>query len=492
MHPFGVALRVSALALASALAGCHLFEDPRAEDDATDTFAHRPNTAYAVIPSRDGTRLLFLLEARRVDAESHGVMISGWRGRVAGDAVLRVGTGEDAGRVVATIPGGRHVGDYDDASGYVFTSELREWPLEVPFGETPVATGFTKVTIVDRATLNVTGDIAFDPPLEDPYAWRSGKLLDGPRSGESDVARSMDLTAVDVASGARTVLYRGRGFASQRTTCGPVVALAHRSDDKARGTMLVVVDGESVRTLDVPDLRPKAIVCRSSGTHVAVVGTRDDAHTPRLVVIDATRPTGLTLTRDVAASTPAALSRDGSILFATHDEHGFLAGPTGEIEELAAVRGTGAASASDDRALVSGPSSGWIVRLDGRAPSVFPIDRPTTTVVERAGSPLAGGRFAFFDTKDDAGSDQATLTQSFIVDVDGRTRDLEMPKTLAYPKVAYAERDHAVLVASRLPSKDTVAFDALVLDVAAGTTTTALRDAFCDWRTIQVSDRCLP
>ncbi|MFO0670052.1 MAG: hypothetical protein U0235_10560 [Polyangiaceae bacterium] len=492
MRLLSLARHAAAPALIAFLAaGCHIFDGPAEEDDATDTFSHRPSTAYAVIPSRDGKRVLLLLEPRRVDAISRGVMISGWRGKVAGDAVVRVGVGDDAGRVIATIPGGRHEGDYDEAFGYVFTSELRDWPLDVPFGDTPVATGFTKLTVVDRTTLAVTREVPLDPPLEKPYAWRRGKLIDGPGDGESDVARSMDLTVFDVESGDRTPIYQARGFASQRATCGPLSVLAHRSDDRVRGTVLVIAREDGVSTLDIPDLRPTEIVCRASGSGVAIVGTRDDGRAPRLVLVDTARADELAIVRDLAATSPAALSADGRVLFATHDGHGFIANAQGEVQELAQVTATGRAAVSAERALVTSSTGGWIVRLDGRAPTVLPVDRPTATVAKRAGYPLAGGRFAFFDTEDGPGDD-ATLTQAFTMEADGQARSLEMPKELAYPRIAFSEGEHAVVVASRLSSPKSVAFDVLALEAATGATTTTLRDAFCDWRTIQMSDRCLP
>ena len=192
------ALLVPWLAAAALLGGCSLA--PAATEDDDDTFVHRAYTAWQPLPSKDGSRLAFALEPRRVDADSHGVMVTGWRGRVAGDGVV-VAPSDGPPSVLTTVPRGFLDADGAESDLFVWTKAASEWTPVAP-NDMPPPTPYASVTWLDRATFAVKGTRAFSPPLEMPIAVGGSWVLDTPRLGQSDFERDVHLALHDVATGA--------------------------------------------------------------------------------------------------------------------------------------------------------------------------------------------------------------------------------------------------------------------------------------------------
>jgi hypothetical protein len=494
-----------ATVFACLLSACSLFAAEPPSDGPNDRFVHRAYTVYTPLPSPDGTDLAFVLQPQRVDAESQGVMIQGWKRRVAGDAIVRLASG----RVIASVPGGFHHVDYDASAAYVFTSAPTEWPQETPFEDPPRPSQFASVTWLDRSDLGVRGTRTFDPPLEQPYAIGGGLVLDAPLDGTSDVARAVHLVIHDVATADTRTLHDARGFAAFTCRRDGAVTLAYRPADAPGKTAVIDVVFDPVARvarLDIDDMAPTGVACRSGGARPAIVGTRADGWTPRIVVV-AREGDSLVATVDVEArvlsrgvrtvfgadldagdALLATLSSDGATLLARRPNGRAALFTAGGAVELDEVSPNGHAHVSGDRVLVNDADAGFVVRLDGRQPASTRWNRSLTAASDRRCSGTTAGEFLCMDTLSDGGR----IVQAFLVDAAGDTKDVPLDSALRDASVLYADASRVYVLATRGASGEDEAFDVLAIELRTGVVTEIASSVLCSQETIRLKSQCLP
>ena len=478
-------LLVSALAATTA---CSLTPEPVVEDD---HFEHRALTAWAAIPSTDGSRLAFVLEPRVVDADSHGAFISGWRGRVAGEGLVRRAIGDDAQTVVATVPRGFHHTEYDDRDAYVFTSQQGEWVPTAPNGRPPPPSDYAHVTWLDRDSLLVRGTRSFDPPLEQPRAAFPGTIVDTPRDGTSDVVRDLQIVAHDLDNSTSRSFHHGRGFASFSCARGSSLTVAYRPENALTGTTIVDVTFDPVThegraaVLEVEDYRVTAVICRSGGRHAAIVGD-DKARMGKRTLVVARRDDQLVVDQDVDAGEPAALSKDGQTLLATSAGGDAALYSRGSIQELSGVHGYDV-QLSRDRALLQTRDGAWFVRLDGTSPAAMLVPHAGSSSSHEAFATGRGG-FVFFDSSYSIVTDEHSVARSLALDADGQLHPVVLDPAHSRPSVAYADGTRAYLLVDA-KNED---IDVVTLDLASYHISLETPAAFCDLPTVREKNQCLP
>lgn len=485
MRSLRPALLAPWLAAAALLGGCSLA--PAATEDDDDTFVHRAYTAWQPLPSKDGSRLAFALEPRRVDADSHGVMVTGWRGRVAGDGVV-VAASDGPPSVLTTVPRGFLDADGAESDLFVWTKAASEWTPVAP-NDMPPPTPYASVTWLDRATFAVKGTRAFSPPLEMPIAVGGSWVLDTPRLGQSDFERDVHLALHDVATGAVQVLHDDRGFAVSTCSRGSAVTVAYQRG-KDRTTILdVMVTGGVARVarLDLDDLFVDALACRAGGEHVAAVGGRPSDREGRALVL-ARSAEALAVAFESSVGAPVALSRDGSTLLATGPDRGMMLVTKRGARPLPGVTTTSTKLlVSGDRAFVDGGSSGFVVRLDGQEPSASKVPFAEARG-EHVVSATGGGGFLAFETRYDGARGTDAITRAFVLDPGGGARDVPLGEAHERPSVAYADAGRAWVVATRIGGP----VELLDVDLGGARVRRTTTFPLCDRDAMRNEDRCLP
>jgi hypothetical protein len=474
---------VAAFALAAA--GCGYLDPPPADDD--DGFRHRAYTAWQPLPSKDGSRLAFALEPRRVDAEGHGVMIHGWHGKVAGDGVVRIATDADQ-PVVATVPRGFLDSDLDDETLFVWTKAASTWTPTAP-NDMPPPAPYASVTWLDRATFAVKGTRSFDPPLEVPIAVGGGRVLETPRRGASDFERDVRIVLHEPATGAAEPLHADRGFAVATCTRGSAVTVAYqRGTDKTTIVDVVVESGRGhVARVDLDDFLADAVECRAGGQHVAVIGGKPSTKEGRALVF-ARAADALDLFFQSSLGVPAVLSKDGTRLLAAGPDGGGMLVTKNGARPLAGVRMTTRARllVSGDRAVVLGDRSSTLVRLDGTQPSVSEIPVPPADREQKAFA-TGDGTFLFFETTYDAARYDDVVARAFVVDAAGAATDIAFGE-YRDPSLAWADGRRAWLLGDR----EGEGVDLVAIDLGAKTVASIVPFPLCDRAAMQTKDRCLP
>ncbi len=473
------AVTAATLSLLAALSsGCLFDASSGVHDDEDDPFVHRAYTAWQPLPSRDGSALAFTLEPRRVDADSRGVMITGWRGQVAGDGVV---VGAD-GAPKATLPRAFLASDWDDDEVLVWAAAASTWTPVAP-NDHPPPTPYASVTRLDRATLAPKGARAFDPPLAMPHAMGGGLVVDTPRPGDSDFERDVRVTLHDLATGTATVLHEGRGFRVATCDRGSAITVAYQRGTDRTTLVDVALEGGAARVakLDRDDLVIDALVCRRGGHHVAALGGRPSDREGRALVLARAGDT-LAPRFENSVGVPAALSLDGSTLLAT--------GPDGApmlVTERGAraVPGTWGAHpsvhVSGDRALVGSDSGASLVRLDGVEPSASPVAFAADRA--RVVTPTGGGAFLAFELT----RDRDAVTRAFVLGPSGATADIQLGD-YQRPTVAYADAKRAWIVGHR-GERDV---DILQVDLEGARVVTRTPMPLCDRDAMRKKDRCRP
>lgn len=466
-------------AAAALLTGCSLFAPAPVDDPEADLFVHRAYTEWSPLPSTDGARVAFVLEPRRVDADSHGVMIEGWHGQVSGEGVV-VAPGW-VGGPLAKVSRGFHDVDGDATSWFVWTEDAADWTPIAP-NDPPPRGRFRDLLVLDRATLAAKSTRTFEPPLESPFAFGE-TIVDTPRAGDSDTARDVRIATYDLATGAPNVVHTGRAFRVESCARAAGVTVAYQDAD-TKHTMLVDVATAPLRaaTLDLGDLgRDFLVLCRPHATRVAIVGQHGVNGLPETPIVEIDRP-DLAIVRTDDAGYPAALSTDGTKLVGVR-----VAGDLAIFTDQGTTAiGGGASEApivSGDRAIFDGV----VVRLDAPAtPKALSGAPPKRDV-----TPAGGGAFVVLDQGYDDVNYGYLLTRAFFVDDDGEA-DLPLDPTYGDPTVAYADRQHAFVVGEHHIAYGVSNVELATVDLATRTVATRVPFPLCNPDTIRANGSCSP
>lgn len=469
--------------VASVTTGCALTPPPQT-DDGNDPFVHRTYTAWQPLPSKDGSRLALALEPRRVDADQHGVMVSGWHGKVAGDGVVAIASDAEH-PVVTTVPRGFHLSDWDDDTLFVWTSAASTWTPEAP-NDMPPPAPYASVTWLDRDSFAPKGTRTFDPPLEMPIAVGGALVLDVPAPGKSDVARDLRVALVDLESGRTEELLRDRGFAVAICARGLAATVAYQRTTAATTIIDVVVEGGHARVarLDRDDFLADGVTCRAGGRHAAVIGGRPSDREGRALVLER-GDDAISVAFENSVGLPAALSRDGATLLATGPDGGAMLVTKTGARPLSGVRGSGSVVVSGDRALLAGDDDAFVVRLDGTTPATTKVPF-TVAKSEHAAFATGGGGFLVFETTYDDARYGEAVARAFILGDDGAS-ELTLP---AYddPYVAFADERSAWLVGDR----GEAGVDLVAIDLVDKRVKQTLPFPLCDRAAMQTKERCFP
>ncbi len=480
------------------MAGCSLVATPPAQDDSEDAFVHRAYTAWHPLPSSDGSRLAMALEPRRVDADSHGVMINGWRGQVAGTPVVKVVAGNGLGDVVTTLPRGFLHADGSGTSLFVWGSDVAEWTPVAPNDQPPLGRTST-ATWLDSSTFAVLGTRRFEPSLEWPSALGPKAIVDAPLPGPSDVARDVSIATYDLPDGARRPLHDGRAFvvASCRRTGAITVAYQPESATTKTVVVDVVFDPRSGTTtaarIDIDDLKPTAVLCRAAGRHAAVVGKRPSTGKPRTSLL--LREAAALSVASVLDSVVVALASTGTSLVTRHADGSaaLIALGTPSVtapQELTGLRISGPPVLSGEHALFVDGSDAWVVHLDRSTAAVSPLPRADESA-KRTASGTGDGAFIVLDT-----STAEQLVRAFFVDSNGVSSDVAIAEGYSYPSVAHADANRAYILAEkRVVSSGfgaPIPIDLLTIDARAHSVIATTSTPLCDTGVIRKSNRCLP
>lgn len=479
---FDVNVALVALVASLATAGC-LFGAPPDSGEQDDPFSHRAYTAWSPLPSKDGSVLALALEPRRVDADSSGVVIRGWRGQTSGEGVVMVAAGA-ARRTLATVPRGFLTTDLDPDNVFVWTKAAFEWTPVAP-NDAPPTTPFASVTWLDRETFAVKGTRTFDPPLERPIALGGGLLVDSPTPGDSDFERAVRIAVHELATGKVEVLHEGRGFTVATCARDGALTVAYQREKTKTTVVDVVVTAGRARAarLDLDDFLPDAVVCRPGGQHAALFGGRPSDREGRALVLSRTED-ALTVAFANSVALPGALSLDGSTLLATGpNAEAMLVTKSGALP-LSGVTSSGPVVVSGDRAIVQGQDAATLVSLDRARPN--PVRVSTASYGSREAVATGASGFLLLETKSSRSSYGRTLTRALAVDASGAISDVTMPEYES-PKVAWADGARAYMVGSRAEVVELV-----TIDLAGKKVSGAVPFPLCDPAVIRAEGRCSP